>query len=780
MRKIKKAIWLSMVWGCAQSGQGSEGDVGGGGGAERPVADSGAEADAGASAELDAGAVADAGGVSFDACLPAPTVPVPATCAGRDRLDEVLETAGLTRDAVKVSARDWSLFGAAIAHDAFRLPFYDAVHDNPLSVPDWAGGLTARLDLAAASQRPVASAIQVAASALGHNVSACATPPASAADEFVSAVLSLWRGAQTPTDATRVQDAAATLPADLAKALVPVLRAAVSAANARDRAFSTVSAALRQKLFVGGYGFYLPVRLGIPDLRDVATRTAITSGINYAGLYEAAASLAATVEAAALSPFAGARGFSFNMRTPLGRVVIRDAADHTYEADDPSLAGPMLLLVDTGGNDTYRIAAAANESLDNPVSILVDLAGNDTYAYKEVPSTLDGTRLPSDRGGRYAPPGDVTQGNGPISLSTVGRQGSGNVGIALLFDYGNGNDKYRSLRISQGFGNFGVGVLFDEGGDDTYEAEAGAQGAAGYGIGLLVDLAGNDIYRGYSMLQGFGWVRGAGMLYDRAGNDQYLADVGDPAEGGDPLYFTPQLPGKGNTSMAQGAGFGRRADQDGVYQSGGIGVLRDLAGNDKYQASVFGIGTGYWFGTGVLADGAGDDTYDGLWYVLGSAAHFALTAFIDEGGNDRYNQNVAPKATSIGVGHDLSVGWHIDLGGDDVYRAPGLSLGSGNVNGYGFFVNVGGNDTYVASNDVSYGAARLSTEANAAGNPRRERNTVGVFIDIGGTDDYRVADAGVAREGTTWRNNRDPDPTVTTEHGAGLDVADGLACPVVR
>src|SRR5207244_2135852 len=134
-------------------------------------------------------------------------------------------------------------------------------------------------------------------------------------------------------------------------------------------------------------------------------------------------------------------------------------------------------------------------------------------------------------------------------------------------------DHYRSLRLSQGFGAAGVGVLYDAGGDDLYEGEAGVQGAGLFGVGLLMDAGGNDTYRTYTESQGFAYVRGAGVIYDGAGNDKYLADVGDPDAGGDPLYFTPQLPGKGNSSFTQGAGFGRRADLnpvDKVSMSGGI------------------------------------------------------------------------------------------------------------------------------------------------------------------------------------------------------------------
>jgi hypothetical protein len=711
--------------------------------------------------------------------LSPPAAPIPAPCPRGDRLDEVLAKAGLTRDSVRYTAADWSIFSDAFAHDPYRLPFFDAIHDEPLRAPSWARGLVSTLDAAAASSRPLATMIQLAARALGHEIDACATPSKQGGADFLVAMTALFEGRGAPDEIEIAADAS-DLPLDLQQALAPILRAAKDVADARDRAFSRLGATLREQLFFAGHGYFLPSIASPPRLRDTAVQRALTTELDMLPLYTAAARLAATVEAAALKRFVGLRGVSFSQPTPLGRVVVRDAENHEHAPDDPELDGDILLLIDTGGNDTYRIAAGATQSLDNPVSVLIDLAGDDRYTYDELPDPNDGARLPSDEEGRYASAQPVTIDNGPVSLSTVRRQGAGNLGVGLLFDFGGGQDQYRSLRLSQGSGVFGVGALFDEGGDDTYEAEAGVQGSAAYGIGILLDASGHDTYRGVHALQGFAWVKGAGLLYDRAGNDRYLADVGDPARGGDPLYFTPQLPGRGNASFAQGVGFGRRADAaiggDGVYQSGGLGVLRDREGNDAYQASVFGTGSGYWFGTGVLADGAGNDTYDGLWYVQGSAAHFALTVFLDDAGNDNYNQRIEPVATSVGVGHDMSVAWHVDLGGDDRVRGPGLSLGSGNVNGMGFFVNVGGNDVYTAAGEPTLGAGNLSGEANQPGNARRDRITVGAFVDVGGLDTYRVGADVLPRNDSAWQNNRDPDPTLTTEHGAGLDAPTGDVC----
>ena len=252
----------------------------------------------------------------------------------------------------------------------------------------------------------------------------------------------------------------------------------------------------------------------------------------------------------------------------------------------------------------------------------------------------------------------------------------------------------------------------------------------------------------------------------------YFADPGDPAQGGDPLYLVDQLPGAGNRSMAQGMGFGRRADltRDGVYLSGGVGVLRDAAGNDDYVCSVWCQGAGYWFGAGILDDEDGDDDYDTLSYGQGAGAHFGAGMFRDGAGDDRYQQRLVPAGTAIGVGHDVSVGVHADLGGGDVYRAPSLSLGAGNDNGVGLFVNLGGSDAYEVAVGPSLGAGRVPGVTDPAGT-RGRLLTVGVFIDADGDDGYLVGGVPSARDGATWTDPGAGGPVVG--HGVGLDQPGG-------
>lgn len=707
-------------------------------------------------------------GAAFDPACP---IQMPAQ---PDTLDEALARAGIDRCHFGFSKADWSIFPPSVHEDPFRLPWFDPVHDYAVRAPPFARELVAELDQAAASPSPVAEALLALAGRLGPSPDPCA--PAAATDPaqpLARAVASLAAaGGGSPDEATLEADAA-DVPLDLQQAAAEVILAIAEA----DRAIAALLAPLTaDQLTALGSVAGLELLSGFipPDVTDPRIPPLLAT-FDEPALAAAAVHLAQAVEHAELARFAGATGFHFDQPTPLGRVVIADAADDDWP-DDPD--HPIALLLDTGGNDTYHGAVGAVDGLLDPtnlrrVAVAVDLAGQDDYRYDPKPDPKDGTRLPSDVDGRYHPPLPVSTYGGPISLSEQLRQGAGRLGIGMLFDLGQEGDHYRSLRMSQGFGVAGVGMLYDAGGDDTYEGEAAVQGGAIFGLGLLFDAGGNDTYKTYNSSQGFAFVRAVGALYDGAGNDQYLADPGDPAQGGDPLYLNAQLPGRGNTSLVQGAGFGRNPQKDTVFMSGGLGILRDRSGDDAYVASVFAQATGYWFGTGILADGGGKDRYDGLWYVQGADAHFALCVFLEDSGDDLYNSTLVPAATSIGVGHDFSVAWHIDSGGSDIYRAPGLSLGAGNANGVGVLVNLGGDDEYHAPGEPTLGCGNLSSEVDGD-LARRGVPTTGIFIDVGGHDVYDAPSNVVRGDDTSWIDTRElPDSGVTTEHGAGIDATDG-------
>ena len=299
-------------------------------------------------------------------------------------------------------------------------------------------------------------------------------------------------------------------------------------------------------------------------------------------------------------------------------------------------------------------------------------------------------------------------------------QGSALFGAALLWDL-EGNDSYTASHLCQGAGLFGVGMLIDEQGNDTYRGGYFTQGAGNFGSGILLDRKGDDVYHSFCWTQGMGGPWGYGLLADDAGNDTYYA-------GGKYLHM-PLDPDQ-YRSFAQGFGFGWRD----VSCSGGIGFLCDRGGNDKYLSEVYGQATSYWFALGMLLDEQGNDLYSAAQYDQGAGIHLSVGALLDLEGDDHYFSRYGP---AQGEGHDLAVGWLWDKDGDDVYYASG-GQGIGLTNSVGIFVDTRGNDDYASREALSEGGA----------NPARGTGGVGLFIDLQGDDRY--AEKGKGANNHVW------------------------------
>lgn len=382
---------------------------------------------------------------------------------------------------------------------------------------------------------------------------------------------------------------------------------------------------------------------------------------------------------------------AINFNTSLGRVAVGTVFDDHY--DD----GPYLLIIDPAGNDDYVGAGVADP--DHPIAIIIDLAGDDQYS-------------------------------GPIG------PGTGMAGYSLIIDQ-NGNDSYRSEKFGLATGIFGLGLIQDQRGNDFYYCDRYGEGAGLFGAGTLADLAGDDEYVCFQCSQGFGYVRGCGILLDVQGNDLYSARD-------DTVLYASAQTAEHNTSLAQGAGFGIRADfTDGHSLAGGCGILVDGQGDDQYDCGVFGQGCGYWFGVGFLVDLGGADQYHGIWYTQGASAHFAFGGLLDQAGNDEYRTeiNMGPAA-----GHDFSLGVLFDISGDDRYSGGGLALGAGNANGMGLLADFSGNDHYCLTADNGLGFASRSGSAGL----REYLRGVGLFFDGAGADSYSDA---AARDRTRWRKS---------------------------
>ncbi|MCB5247486.1 MAG: HEAT repeat domain-containing protein [Candidatus Cloacimonetes bacterium] len=353
-------------------------------------------------------------------------------------------------------------------------------------------------------------------------------------------------------------------------------------------------------------------------------------------------------------------------KTRHGLMAVGTPGDDVYDAKGFK---DICLLLDPAGNDRYETSLATGPQ--NSFCLLIDLAGDDLYRNPE-----------------------------PAALF------HSSFGLGCSYDL-DGDDIYQTDDFS--FSAFmGLNLHQDLAGNDSYRSGLFAQGAAMCGTALMLDAAGNDSYQASVAAQGFGSTHGVGALLDRGGADIYSL-------GG--KYFHEPLMPLDYITLGQGMGLGLRPDL-----AGGLGLLYDGAGNDRYLGGVYAQGSGYWYATGALIDEGGNDIYSAVYYPQGSGIHLACGWLLDSMGDDAYYSRHGP---GQGAGHDWSLGVLIDGAGNDAYSIEGGN-GLGLTNSVGLFVDKSGNDRYERINPQNYGGANLARSAGG----------IGLFLDAGGSDSY--------------------------------------------
>lgn len=557
---------------------------------------------------------------------------------------------------------------------------------------------------------------------------------------LAEAVADLVRATGGVPNLAALDTSAGSVPTAVQEAAAPYISAAARAYLARRNAVGVagwsatdIDAAIADAPFL-----FLPGRTNdaAPDLTD-PTVAAEYEAFPTDDLAQIMADLAADIDAAKPAANLTDVGFTFDVTTPAGRVIVGDAANTSHD----DAAGAVAVIIDIGGDDTYRGALGSNASSANGVSLVVDLGGADTWTYDEVADPNDtADLLPSDADGRIPAAGPLFNNNGPVSASTVGRQASARFGLAATIDYGPEDDVRESLRMSQASSLFGAALLYDEDGNDQYDAEALAQGAALSGTALLWDAGGDDQYRVWHAGQGFGTAGGTGALVDSSGTDQYLAVPGG-AQAAGVLYYSPVDRGASNRNLAQGASAGIEGGID-----GGFGLLHDLAGSDFYRAGTYAQGHGALGGVGFTIDSAGSDVREGRGYVQGAGERHGGGVLVDLLGDDTYNPTFARRQRGQGVGAEGGWGIIYDAAGEDdvTYIAP--AGGAGLDGGLGMALFGPGVTTHDASSDATWGyAANTVMMGTFASIP-----TYGFFIDAGGVDIYSRPDTSIITQGGSW------------------------------
>jgi hypothetical protein len=338
-------------------------------------------------------------------------------------------------------------------------------------------------------------------------------------------------------------------------------------------------------------------------------------------------------------------GIFVDRESVAGKIQIGGTGITWYSQD-------AALVLDLGGNDFYTNNSGSPRADKIPVAMMVDFSGDDSYE-----ATFNWS------------------------------QGAALMSHGLLIDR-KGNDHYVGQQWSQGAAVFGSALLLDESGNDVYRGNQYTQGVAAWGIAIHMDSFGEDIYEAHFLSQGVATPGGAGWLLNAGGNDRYYSKGTRPTSYGDAGIFD---------SWSQGCAIGFRG-----LLSGGIALLYDTAGKDRYEAGNFSQGGGYYFGIGMLRDGGnGDDAFIGSRYNQGFAAHQSIGYLEDEGGDDFYTTR---HAVAQSIAWDEAITAFIDRAGNDVYEGgASFSQGSSAHNGFSLFLDLGGRNRFVY--DTAQGSA---------------------------------------------------------------------------
>jgi len=407
-----------------------------------------------------------------------------------------------------------------------------------------------------------------------------------------------------------------------------------------------------------------------------------------------------------------------------------------------AVSGEVLAVVHSGGRWYVYGGFGANEYDLSRIDVVIDAGGDDVYRYPAGDLPTVQVILDLNGNDQYIAVDDAVMGPACARL-----------GVIVLVDHA-GRDVYAGSSFSCGVALMGIGLLVDHGGADTYTGSQWSLGAAFYGVGAIVDLGNeSDVYTAETFSQAIGGPRGFGLILEENGRDLYRANGPiTSVYGTDAVY----------AGISQGVGFGVRG-----YETGGIGVLCDLNGHDRYEAGEFSQGGAYYWGLGVLYDRNGRDLYYGNRYGQAFAAHQALGILADDDGDDTYWGMTA--ATQSGS-WDICATLLIDRGGNDSYQADGLAQGGASQQAIAWLVDLDGVDRYSAPGG--------STQGQSGGNTYHYDASKcfswSMFLDAGGdTDVYSRSDRGNDMVISTGEMNEEQ-PKNSGLHGLFLDVSSAV------
>lgn len=260
-----------------------------------------------------------------------------------------------------------------------------------------------------------------------------------------------------------------------------------------------------------------------------------------------------------------------NFRTPC--VQVRPGDEYAYPTIGSGSGGGIGILVDQGGDDTYRGKSATIGIGTMGVGYLLDAGGvADRYEAQSGTNFFDSRTL-------WGEPDEIAIGGGSKE------------GFGFLVDL-QGNDTYQNEGFrSIGYGQTaGVGLIRDDQGGDAYLAKAPPASPT-----CDADCNRTGLSIGFGGLAVVG-QKGSGVVLDGSGNDSY--SCAPPDQFGNPTG-----------TLAYGC--------IGAIVGGSLGLVYNRGGSDSYfitslrfSGDIAGLGSAYGGGSGIFVDTEGVETYD--------------------------------------------------------------------------------------------------------------------------------------------------------------------------
>ena len=250
-------------------------------------------------------------------------------------------------------------------------------------------------------------------------------------------------------------------------------------------------------------------------------------------------------------------------------------------------------------------------------------------------------------------------------------------------------------------------IIIDLGGDDCYFNNAGAT-RHNMPVSICLDLGGDDLYNAKDSFSQGAARFGVGILVDVAGDDKY---VGKDFCQGFALFGVGLVFDKAGNDTYNGQS---------MCQGGaafGVGLLCDRNGHDQYISSRFSQGLGLTKGVGVVIDDVGNDQY----IAGGKFEDFRDPGRSFQSFSQGFGLGIRPDETIIGASG--GIGLLFDEKGNDSYYGDYFGQGSSYYFSLGVLYDKDGND--------QYHAGRYSQGTGV-------HSTVGILMDDAGDDIYNT------------------------------------------